>query len=124
MVCHEKCITDTPNTCGLPQELAQQLYNVTSPSKKSRSINTVSTSSITSNITDTNKENTITEGSSNVLLSKFNSLEQIKPLSINIVRCTTPSSHRSDSNESSAIDISITSSMLVDSLHSNNDSLV
>lgn len=100
MVCHEVCIANTPNSCGLPKELAAHLYQSISPSKKCRS----------SSAGSANKENNM----DGIILD---SLEKVRPLSINLVRCTPLKS------PTNSTDLSITSSMLADSIQSD-DSLV
>jgi hypothetical protein len=85
MTCHSDCADVTPNTCGLPKALADQLHATLSPPKKSR------TSSPAGGM---DKEN-------------VSILDKIKPLSVKIVRCTSISSAHSS--------LSITSSMLDES---------
>ncbi|XP_019856985.1 PREDICTED: citron Rho-interacting kinase-like isoform X1 [Amphimedon queenslandica] len=97
-VVHQKCTSNTPNSCGLPLQLAAHLYP-TSPSKRQCS----------QAMEDDNKEN-----ASFVSTSSMDS--KMRRLSIDLVRCNS-------SIMSTGTDLSITSSMLA-SNDSNDDSLV
>ena len=119
-VCHMECFEDVPNNCGLPQQLALQVYPI-SPPKRSKHD---SSGSDTRNEMETqtlNKENQNDKSPS----SRKPSVDTTRPLSIDIIRCqVTPpvlssqqldSSHLSSEDNHDSTSLSITSSMLADS---------
>ena len=112
-IVHQKCTQQTPNSCGLPHQLASHLYP-TSPSKKQCSHNSEDGSQHEmGGATDNyNKENELS-------LVSDSSFHKMRRLSVDVVRCH----HSISSQNNNMTDLSITSSMLA-AHDSNDESLV
>ena len=122
-MCHVECFEDVPNNCGLPQQLALQVYPI-SPPKKSKHDSPGSDAPDEMETQTLNKENQNDKSPS----SQRPSVDTTRPLSIDIIRCqvATPvlsspfikqldSSHLSSEDNHDSTSLSITSSMLADS---------
>lgn len=103
MICHQQCVTHTPNSCGLPKQLAIHLYP-TSPPKKIRS----GDSPKNDQEHPYNKENM--EGVVQTTTMESADTLNVRPLSVDIVRCQSGS--LCEQSPHNTTDISITSSML------------
>lgn len=118
MVCHQQCVAHTPNSCGLPKQLAIHLYP-TSPPKKIRSIELPKTNQEH----PSNKENM--EGVVQTPTMELTDQINVRPLSVDIVRCQSGS--LCEQTPHNTTDLSITSSMLAGSnlsYEDDDDSLV
>ena len=119
-----QCFQDVPNNCGLPQQLALQVYPISPPKRSKQDSPSFDTRDEMETQTSLNKENQNDTSPS----SRRQSVDTTRPLSINIIRCrvATPvlsspfikqldSSQLSNEDNHDSTSLSITSSMLADS---------